>query len=90
MDADDVEAVEQVFPKLAVGDPLLQILVGGGNDPHIHLHRLVAANPVELPVRQYPQQPGLHVQRHVAYFVEKQGATIGLFRSGRDECCWRR
>ncbi|MNX19999.1 hypothetical protein D3C86_499330 [compost metagenome] len=81
MDADDVEAVEQVFAKLAVGDPFLQILVGGGDDPHVHLHRLMAADPVELAIGQHPQQPGLDVEGHVAYFVEKQGAAVGLLET---------
>ncbi len=54
MDADDVEAMEQVFTKLAVGDPFLQVLVGGGDDPHIYLHRLMAPDPVELAICQHP------------------------------------
>lgn len=81
MDADDVEAVEQIFAKLAIGHSFLQILVGGGDDPHIHLHRLVAADPVELAIGQHPQQPGLHIQRHVANLVEKQGTAVGLLEA---------
>ncbi len=81
MNADDVEAVKQILAKLAIGDPLLQILVGGCDDPYIHLHRLVATYPVELAIGQDPQQPGLHIQRHVADLVEKQGAAVGLLEA---------
>ena len=72
---------EQIFAKLAIGDPLLQILVGGGNDPHIHLHRLVARRLVELAIRQDHGNRVLHVQRMSPYFVENQGAAIGLFEA---------
>ena len=81
MDADDVEAVEQVFLKLAVGDPFLQILVGGGDDPHVHLHRLAAADPVELAVRQHPQQPGLQRPAACRLFRREQGAAVGLLEA---------
>ena len=81
VDADDVEAVEQILAKLAIGDPLLQILVGGRDDPYIHLHRLVASDSIELAIGQDTQQPGLHIQRHVADLVEKQGAAVGLLEA---------
>ena len=40
----------------------------------------MATNPVELPIRQNPQQAGLYIQRHIADFVEKEGAAIGLLK----------
>ncbi|MCY1356778.1 hypothetical protein D9M69_432390 [compost metagenome] len=54
MDADHVEAMEQVlteFPGMHQG---FQILVSRGDDAHIDLHRHVTADAVELAVGQYP------------------------------------
>ena len=48
--ADHVQAVKEVFAEDAVAHPLFQVLVGGRDDTHIGLERLVPAHPVELPV----------------------------------------
>ncbi|MNF85416.1 hypothetical protein D3C84_678090 [compost metagenome] len=55
--------------------------MGGGDDPHIHLDRGVAADPVELAIGQHAQQAGLGVGRHVADFVEEQGTAVGLLEA---------
>ena len=81
MHPDDVQAMEQVLPKGAVLHPLLQMLMGGGDDAHVHLHGVVAADPVELPLGNHPQQADLAVGGHVADFVQKQGAAVGLFEA---------
>ncbi|KAF1068799.1 MAG: hypothetical protein GAK45_01258 [Pseudomonas citronellolis] len=39
------------------------------------------AHPVELPVGQHAQQPGLGFGWHVADLVEEQRATVGLFEA---------
>lgn len=41
----------------------------------------MTADPVELAIGQHPQQAGLHIQRHVADFIEKQGTAIGLLEA---------
>src|SRR5690606_35652785 len=60
---------------------LFQILVGGGDDAHIHFYRRMAADAVELAIRQHPQQTSLGFGWHIAYLVEEQGAAIGLFET---------
>ena len=81
VDADDVQAVEQVFAELAGLHQGFQVLVRGGNDAHVDPHRRVAADPVELAIGQHAQQAGLGVGRHVADLVEKQGAAVGLLEA---------
>ena len=54
---------------------------------HIGLDRAGAADFLETALFQHPQQLDLHVERHVADFVEKQGAAVGAFEAadgGRD------
>jgi hypothetical protein len=41
----------------------------------------MAADPVELAVGQDAQQAGLEFRRHVADFVEKQRAAVGLLEA---------
>ncbi len=55
MDADNVEAMEQVFAETVVCDQGFQILVGGSDNADIHLYRCVAAHAIELTVSQYAQ-----------------------------------
>ena len=53
----------------------------GGDDAHVGLDRLVAADAVELAVGQHAQQPRLQVRRHVADLVEEQRAAVGLLEA---------
>ena len=87
MDADYVQTVEQVFTKLAGLHQGFKVLVCGCDDANIDLDRRVPANPVELAIGQYPQQPGLGVRRHVADLIEEQGAAIGLLKTAPAQVC---
>ena len=57
--ADHIQAVIEVLAERALAHPLLKILVGRGNDSHIRLELLMAADPVEGAVGQDSQQPRL-------------------------------
>lgn len=46
MNADNVQAVEQILTELTFLHPLFEILVSGSDNPHIHFHRRIAANAV--------------------------------------------
>ena len=79
--ADHVEAVEEVLAKGARLDALLEVLVRRGDHAHVALHRIVAADAIELPVGQDAQQPRLQVERHVADLVEEERAAVGLLEA---------
>ena len=76
-----VQTVEQIYAEAAVFDALLQVLVSRGNHTHIGFDGTVAAHAVEMAVAQYAQQTGLQLKRHIANFVQKQRAAIGLFKA---------
>jgi len=83
--ADHVQAVEEVIPKEPLGHARLQVLMRGGNHPHTALHRLVAPHAVEVTFGQHPQQPRLHLGRHVADLLLQgtgQGGGDGLGHGG--------
>ena len=77
IDGNHSDPVIEVFPELPFPDQLLQILVGGGDDPHIDLDRAMVADPLDLLFLQDPQQLGLGGQGQVADFVEKDAAAAG-------------
>ncbi len=78
-DGDDVEAVEEIAPELALVHGPLQFLVGGGDEAQVHGNLLRAAQSDHDLLLQGPQELGLHGQGHVAYLVEKERAAVGLF-----------
>src|SRR5690554_481049 len=86
MDAYHIEAMEQIVAEQMLGNLLLKVLVGGGNDAHIDLDRGGATDPIELAIGQNTQQPGLGVGRHIANFIQKQCATMSLFEAADTVC----
>ncbi len=55
--------------------------MGGRDHADIDLNRRGAADAIELAVLQYAQQAGLQVRRHVADFIQKQRAAVGLLEA---------
>ena len=78
LDVDHVEPVEQILPHGAIADGLLEVAVGGGDQPDVHFDRLGAADPVDLAFLDDPQKLGLEMRVHLADLIEKQGAAIGF------------
>ncbi len=80
-DTNDIQTVKQIFPESAFFYQFFQILVRGSNDPDVCLDRLITSNPIEMTIRQYPEQPCLHIQRHVADLVQKQRTAFRLLET---------
>ena len=80
-DANDVQAVQQVFAEQVFLDARLEILVRRGDDAHVDLDRQLAADAIELAFRQHAQQARLQLRRHVADLVEEQRAAVGLLEA---------
>ena len=76
-DRDDVDAVEQVLAERALAHAALEVDVGGGDQPELHLDRLAAADPLDLALLDGAQQLGLEVELQVADLVEEQRAAVG-------------
>ena len=72
-----VQAVVKVFAKAAGHDLGLQVAVRRGHHPHIDRHRPGRAHRLDTALLQHAQQLDLHVHRHVADFIEEQGAAVG-------------
>ena len=77
-DREHVEPVVQILAERAVGDRLLEVLVGRGDQPHVRLECVFgAAQPLELALLQHAQQLHLRRQVQLADFVEEQRAAFG-------------
>ena len=84
---DHVQTVEQILAERAFAHHLPQIDVGRGDDAHVDVHLLHAAEMHELAILQHAQYLGLRVHGHCADFVEEKRAAIGNFKQsflGRD------
>ena len=69
---DDVEAEEQVLAEASGADLLGQVLVGGGDDAHVHRHALRPAHRLDALLLEHAQHLGLGLEGHVADLVEEQ------------------
>src|SRR3546814_8599162 len=76
LEHDHAEAEEQVFAEFAVGDRSAKILMRRRDDAHIDLAHLAAADADDRPVFEHAEQLDLHVETHVADFVETVGAAV--------------
>jgi hypothetical protein len=72
-----VQPVEEVLAKVAARDLLFQVFIGRGDHPHIDLHRTGRANRREAAFIQRAQHFGLHLEAHVADFIEEERAAVG-------------
>ena len=79
VDGDLADAVEQIFAEAALFDQAPQVLMGGAHHAHIDRDFFTPAEALDYPLLQKTQQLGLQRKRQIAYFVQKQGAVVGVF-----------
>ena len=73
-----MQAVIQILAELTLTDGLHRLLIGGADDPHIHLARAGRAQWLHHRGLQETQQFGLQRWRHFANLIEEERAAIGL------------
>jgi hypothetical protein len=78
LDGDDIQAVEQILPELLSLGHVMQIPVGGRQNPHIHFPLPVGAHGTHRPAFQHMEELGLDGQGEFADFVQKEGTGFGL------------
>ena len=72
------DAVIEVLAKRSLPHLLLQIAVRGDDDAYVDRERPVAADALDFAFFEDAQKLGLHGERHVANFVQKQRAAMRL------------
>jgi hypothetical protein len=74
-EADDVETVEEVLAKPALGDEALEVGVGRCDDADVDPDRMRLADGMNLGGFEEPQQLGLDVEGGLADLVEEERAN---------------
>jgi hypothetical protein len=76
-DVDDLESIVEIATKAVLADQILEILVCGGDDMHIHTDWLAGADALKRLLLEHAQQLCLHFETDITDLVEKQCAAIG-------------
>src|SRR5206468_2714347 len=76
-DRDDIEPVVEVLAEAPLSHHLGQVLVRGGDDAHVDLDGVRAAEALELALLEHAQDLGLGHQREVGNLVEEKRAPVG-------------
>ena len=87
MHPDHIQPVIEILTETVLFNQGLQILVSCSDYSHIHLYRGMSTDPVELTVRQHPQQSGLGLGGHIANFIQEQCAAVGLLKASLTALC---
>src|SRR5207302_3529450 len=76
INGNDVQTVIKVFAKASFAHLRLQLDIRGGNDSHVDLDFMYAAQVHELLVLNYAQNLGLGFQAHGADFIEEDCSSV--------------
>src|SRR5207249_5777972 len=75
-DAHDVQPVEQILPEGTLGHRLLEVTVGGGDDPDVDGIRFGRPHRPHLHLLENTQELYLQRRRELADLVEEDGALV--------------
>src|SRR5579871_5875904 len=74
-----VEAIEEIFSEVALGDLFLEILVRRCDEPDVDVQGLRPTHGREELVIKGAQHLGLRFEAHIAYFVQEERPSVGAF-----------
>ena len=77
-DLENVKSVVQVLPQFPAFESFLNRAISGGDHTNVDLDAFFAANPSDLVLFQNAKELRLKLRLHLGYFVEENGAAIGL------------
>jgi len=80
-DRQHIQPIEEVLAQLPLCDQLLQVALGGRDDPDVHGDWPGTAHAFNFAVLQGAEQFDLHRQWHVVDVVEEQRASLGQFEA---------
>ena len=78
-DGENVQAIVEILPKAALLHQVLQVLVGGGEDPDVDPDGVRAADPLKFALLQDAQQSHLGARRDLPDLVQEQGSAVRDF-----------
>ena len=78
LDVDDVDPVEEVLAEPLLRDLVLEVPVGGRQDPRVERDLGVSADRPDRALLEGAQELGLHSRRHLPDLVQEEGSSGGL------------
>ena len=78
-----MKPVVEIGAEPAGGNRVLEVPVGGRDDPDIDPDGFIRTNPLDLAGLQHPKQLDLHVFGQLAHLVEEDRAAVRRARIGR-------
>jgi hypothetical protein len=85
-DWEDIEAIIQIRTKFFLLNQLPQILIRGGDHPHIDRNYAAASQPLDLLFLEDAQEFGLEFEREISDFIEKQRSSVGSLKAPHGLC----
>src|SRR5262249_30047565 len=77
IELDDIQTIEQIFPKLVLLHHRDEVSVSGGDQPDVGFEIAGPSNPLKLSFLKHSQQFHLHCGGNVSDLVEEQRAPFG-------------
>ena len=77
----NVQAVIQVFAKLALADGLHEVSVRGRNDADIDFDRIRAADALEFAFLEHAEELDLNVERNFADLIQENRPAVGQLKA---------
>src|SRR6266849_230890 len=77
---DHVETVEEILAKGAARNLLIEILIGCGDDAHVHAQSFVGPDTLEALLLEDAQYFRLRAQAHIADFIQEERSTVGFLK----------
>ena len=77
INGENVEAVIEVLTESAGFHGFLHVHVGGGENAHVDIHQVAAAEAGVLVILQDVEQLGLQVRGHLRDFIKEDRAFVG-------------
>src|SRR6267142_5296546 len=78
-----VKPVEEILAKSAARNLLIEILIGCGDDAHIHAQSFVGPDTLEALLLEDAQNFRLRAQAHIADFVQEERSAVGFLKFPR-------
>src|SRR5581483_8815382 len=75
-DLHDPQPIVEVLAEFPLLHRLLEVVVRRGEEPHVDLDRVVAADALELLLLDRAQELRLRLERHVAHLVEEERPAV--------------
>src|SRR5580704_3512965 len=81
LNLDCVQTEEKILPEASGRDFLIEVGIGGGDDPHIHAAGLGRSDAFHLTAFEHAEQLGLLRNWDIGNFIEKQRSAVSQFEA---------